>query len=90
MDETPDGSPPESILKRIRSRRTRRIVSNILLALSCLIAPIAAASVWARNEVPDTDRYVETVDELAADPVIQEAAATRVTDAIFSRIDLGS
>jgi hypothetical protein len=58
--------------------------------LFCLVVPFAATAVWARNQVLDTDRYVATVSELAADPVIQAAAATRTTEAIFSRIDLGS
>ena len=42
------------------------------------------------DEVADTDRYVETVSLLAADPAVQEAVVTRLTNLIATRLDVGA
>ena len=39
----------------------------------CALAPLSVVSVWARSEVTDTDRYVDTVAPLAKDPAVQAA-----------------
>jgi hypothetical protein len=90
MNQAP--AEPEQEPKPVTTQpsRSRQISAYILLGLFCLVVPFSATAIWARNEVFNTDRYVDTVDELAADPVVQAAAATRVSDAIFERIDLGS
>jgi hypothetical protein len=43
---------------------------------------------WARDEVSNTDRYVQTVAPLANDPAVQQAIVDRVTTELFSRIDV--
>ncbi len=45
---------------------------------------------WARGEVTDTNRYVETVAPLAQDPAIQEAVTNRITDEIFKYVDVAA
>ena len=62
-------------------RRTwpRTTVGYILIALAALLAPLAVVSVWARSQVTDTDRYVETVAPLASDPAVQAAVTTNIT-----------
>jgi hypothetical protein len=90
MNQEPAESRPAAFETQARASRNREIAAKVLLGLFCLIIPFSATAIWARNQVFNTDRYVATVDGLAADPVIQEAAATRVSTAIFERIDLGS
>lgn len=63
-------------------------MSAILIVVACLLAPLSAVAVWARGEITDTDRYVQTVAPLASDPAIQAAVATRVTNEIFQYIDI--
>src|SRR5262245_20871588 len=89
MEQEPAESHEAPITRAISSR-TRRTASYILLGFFCLVAPFTAVAVWARGEVLNTDNYVEAVDQLAADPVIQDAAATRVSEAIFERVDLNN
>ncbi|HEY2814388.1 MAG TPA: hypothetical protein VGJ03_13060 [Acidimicrobiales bacterium] len=53
-----------------------------------MLLPIAGLSLWARNQLLNTDRYVDTVTPLATDPAIQAAVADRVSDAVSNAVDL--
>lgn len=66
----------------------RPVVAGILVAIAALLAPVSVVATWARDEIEDTDRYVETVTPLASDPAVQNAIATRIEDEIFSRVDI--
>lgn len=69
-------------------RWVRTFWSTVLIVVACLLAPLSVVSVWARGEVTDTNRYVETVAPLASDPAVQAAVTTRITDEIFTYIDV--
>ncbi|MET0928606.1 MAG: hypothetical protein ABWX74_03760 [Aeromicrobium sp.] len=58
----------------------------LLVAIAVLMAPLSVVAIWARSEIGDTDRYVETVAPLASDPAVQDAITARVTDEIFSYV----
>jgi len=62
--------------------------SGILLALACVLAPLAVASSWAGTQLSDTDAYVQTVAPLADDPAVQAAIATEFTNTIFENLDV--
>jgi hypothetical protein len=68
--------------------RWRRIVGTILLVVGCVLVPISLSAVWVRNTLLDTDNYVSTVGPLASNPQVQQAVANRLTDAIFSNVDV--
>ena len=70
--------------------RWRAITSAIAITLACVLAPLSVVSVWASNQVSDTNRYVETVAPLAKDPAIQKAVADRVTQEVFAYVNLDS
>jgi hypothetical protein len=69
-------------------RRWRAISSWVVLVLACLLAVVSVLVVFARNEVLDTDTYVNTVAPLAGDPAIQTAVADRVSAKLISEADL--
>jgi hypothetical protein len=73
-----------------RRRRTwpRTTVGYVLIALAALLAPLAVVAVWARSQVTDTDRYVETVAPLASDPAVQSAITTNITNIVFQYLDV--
>ncbi|MEX1007951.1 MAG: hypothetical protein WD271_08930 [Acidimicrobiia bacterium] len=60
----------------------------MLVVLVCVLAPISVLGVWVRNTVLHTDQYVDTMAPLATDPAIQEAVATRVTNALIEETGL--
>ena len=66
----------------------RTFWSTVLIVTACLLAPLSMVSVWARGEVTDTNRYVQTVAPLAQDPAIQQAVTNRITEQIFTYVDV--
>lgn len=62
----------------------------LLLIVATLLVPVSVLGVWSRNQLLDTDRYVETVTPLASDPAIQDAVVERVTTALYSGVDVQS
>ena len=68
--------------------RWRPVVSVVMIALGCLTLIPATAAVWLQSVVTDTDRYVETVGPLAEDPDVQAAVTNRITNEIFTRLDV--
>jgi hypothetical protein len=76
-----------------RSGRTvrgwgRTILAVLLIAISCVLAPLSVASVWARSQVTDTNRYVETMAPLAQDPAVQQAITNNLTNVVFQYVDV--
>ncbi len=65
----------------------RAVASAVLIVLTCVLVPVALLATWVHDIVLDTDRYVATVDPLATDPAIQDAAVHRITDAVGARVD---
>ena len=81
----PPGPPPGPTP---RGHAWRWVAASVVLALVAILAPAAIVATWSHDVVSDTDRYVEVVTPLASDPAIQAAVTTRVTDAIFTRLDV--
>lgn len=75
-----------------RGSRTRQFarwsLASVLVVLSALIGVAAVVGIFARTELLDTGRYVQTVAPLARDPVVQQAVADRLTDELVTRLDL--
>ncbi|MEX0767575.1 MAG: hypothetical protein WD029_03795 [Microthrixaceae bacterium] len=71
-----------------RSRRSRGILSVSLLVLGALLLPLATLTVWTRNQLLDTDRYVQTVAPLSEDPAVIDALTTRISTAIENELDI--
>jgi hypothetical protein len=71
--------------KRARWKRRGAV---IFVVLTLVATAIAVPGVFARATLLSTDGYVDTVDQLAAQPAIQDAIATEVTAAIFDALDV--
>ena len=65
----------------------RSIVAGIVLTIAVLMAPIAAMGTWARLQLVDSDRFVETFAPLAQDPDVQDFVADQVSAAIHEQVD---
>jgi hypothetical protein len=63
-------------------------VAVLLIVVGCVLAPLSVVAVWTRNQVTNTDRYVQTVSPLASDPAIQNAIADQITAQVFTYIDV--
>lgn len=73
-----------------RRRRGRAVGSVVLVVLGSLMLLVSVLTVWTRNQVLDTDRYVETVAPLASDPVITSTLSNRISETVSQEIDVES
>ena len=77
-----------ALTRRVARRvRLRSAAAWFLLVLGCLLAVLSLVAVWLRVTLLDTDRYVDTVAPIAADPGVQQAVAGKLETAIYSRVD---
>jgi hypothetical protein len=84
-----DPAPSEPTApKRGKQPRWRRILSMVLIVLSCILVPLSVVAVWANNQVLDTDEYVATVAPLARNDEIARAISVRVTNTLFDNVDV--
>ena len=63
-----------------------RVLSIVLLVLGCVLAPIGVTASWAKNLVVNEDAYLAAVGPLITDPVIVDAAETKLVAAIDDAI----
>jgi hypothetical protein len=68
--------------------RWRRILSALLIILSCVLVPLSIVAVWTRNQILNTNDYVQTVAPLARNEDIVNALSVRVTNTLFERVDV--
>ena len=66
----------------------RPLVCGVMIALVALLAPLSVLATWASGQIQDTDRYIATVAPLADDPDVQQAAAARMEEVLFTYLDL--
>jgi len=84
MNETTDSV--EAANQRSARRRSRW--SKVLAVIGAVLLPIAGLSLWSRNQLLNTDRYVTTMKPLASDPAVKAAVADRVSLAVSDAADL--
>jgi hypothetical protein len=65
-----------------RAPRWRRALVAVLVIIGCILAPLAMLGVWLKAEILDTDTYVSTMAPLSENPDVQNALATRITNAL--------
>jgi len=77
--------------RRSGASRARRIAmstcSAVLITIFCILVPVSLLTVWVHDIVLDTDRYVSTVEPLATNPAIQDAAVNRISKAVDVKVN---
>jgi hypothetical protein len=71
-----------------RVARWRCLLTGLLVALSCVLAPITGVAVFTRNRILSTDRYVHTVAPLASQQPIIDAVAVELTNRLFGSVNV--
>jgi hypothetical protein len=75
-------------LETPKPHRVRRVLTPILVALAVIVFTITVPAAWGRRTVLNTDRYVATVAPLGEDPAVQQSIATRVTNQVFTVLNV--
>lgn len=82
-------SEPGEPRKAGRAKRvSKKVASWVLIVLACILAVVSVFTVFVRNEVLNTDTYVNTVAPLASNPAIQAAVAQRVSKRLVAQTNL--
>ena len=68
--------------------RWRSILAAVLITVSIIVAPIAVLGTWARIQLVDTDRFVQTFSPLVNEPAMQELVTDEVATAIEESLHL--
>lgn len=66
----------------------RTAIVAVLVVLAGLVAPVTVLAPWAHTQVSDTEAFVAAYAPLSRDPAVQQAMATRLSEAIQTRLDL--
>jgi hypothetical protein len=74
--------------RRRRGSWIRSTAVVLLMVIGFVLTPMSIWSTWVRNNIYDTNRYVETVAPLAQDPAVVSQVSTAVTDELFTQIDV--
>lgn len=81
------GGAPSAPARRGRGR-ARAAAAIVLVALGALLAPVALVGGWARAELVDTDRFVETFAPVVTKPAVQDYIAAQAEQAIAQHVDV--
>lgn len=68
--------------------RWKRIAAWVLVVLACILSVLSVITVFARNQLLNTDTYVNTVAPLASNPAIQTQIAKQVSENLISRTNV--
>ncbi|MFV0432591.1 MAG: hypothetical protein ACK5LO_01210 [Leucobacter sp.] len=71
-----------------RPGRGRSILAAVLIIVSVLAAPVAVIGTWARVQLVDTDRFVQTFAPLAEEPAVQTFLTDQVVEGIDQSVDI--
>ncbi len=69
-------------------RKGKPRLAIFLLVLGILLAPLTTVAIFAKSQITNTDRYIETVEPLASNPAIQEAVGDFVVTQLFEAVDV--
>jgi len=75
---------------RPKGPRWKRIAAWALVVVACILAMLSVVTVFARNQLLNTDAYVKTVAPLASNPAIQTQIAKQVSANLISRTNVES
>jgi hypothetical protein len=70
--------------------RWRRVLAWVLVVVACILSILSVVTVFARNQLLNTDAYVKTVAPLASNPAIQTQIAKQVSTNLIKRGDVES
>jgi hypothetical protein len=71
-----------------RHTKGRSVAAIICIVLAALLTTPAAIAYWGQRTLNDAQRYVATVGPLVNSPAVQDAIATKVTDAIQKQVNV--
>src|SRR5436190_15555163 len=72
----------------VRHSPWRRVTATALVVIASILAFFAILSIWVNRQALNTDNWTKTSSELLQQPVIRDRVAQRLTDELFSSVDV--
>jgi hypothetical protein len=86
---TPGVSEPPTVANdRPGGSRWRAFLSALCIVIATILVPVSIVAAWARVELVEETRFVETFAPLADDPAVQALVADQVILALEDAVDL--
>jgi hypothetical protein len=63
--------------------RRRKALAYTLIAIACVLLLAASLTIWVKQQILDTNRWVDTSSELLQQQEVRDAVAARLVDGIF-------
>lgn len=73
---------------RVRSGTRHRILRVLLYLLTCVSIATSSVAVWTHEVALNTDRWVNVVGPIAAEPAVQEAVSSAVAHKVALALDI--
>ena len=86
--EEPVTVEPDAAEEEPRASRRRRVAVWVLIVLAALIALVSSLTIWIREQMLDTEAWVDSSAELLENDEIRGALSVALTDALLERADL--
>ena len=88
MTSRVDGLEARDAVDRADSSATPRWVTTTAIVVATILAIVSVMTTWVRTQALDTDQWVSASSDLLAEPVVQQALATYLTDELFDQADV--
>ncbi|MET0459957.1 MAG: hypothetical protein ABW195_11975, partial [Ilumatobacteraceae bacterium] len=82
--------PPAGPVVEQGGGRARGVVAGVLGVLAIFVLTVTAIAVWAGTTLFDSEKVAEIAGDALAEPEVQAAMATYLTDQVFTAVDVQS
>jgi hypothetical protein len=79
---------PDAAEEAPRASRRRRVAVWVLIALAALIALVSSLTIWVREQMLDTEAWVDSSAELLENDEIRSALAVSLSDFLIERANV--
>lgn len=79
---------PSTVAPQRAAARARTALAVVLVTVAAVLAPIAVLGTWARAELVNTERFVQTFAPLAEEPEVQAFVTQQAVQAIDENVDI--
>jgi hypothetical protein len=69
-------------------RRIRTILATIVIVLASVLAPLAGITVFVRNQLLNTNRYISNIAPLTQNPQVVAAMSNEITNSLFTKVEV--
>ena len=69
---------------------TRRVLTGVLVGLTCLLTLLSVVAMWLRTLVLDTDAYVRAVTPVLSHAAVRDALAEKIVDELYAHVDVAA